>query len=71
MLTNKWLLVLMGAASALLGYFGTVDWNTMVPSEAGAIITALGVAKVVLAGLMPPNNQRVITMTGGRFFTHT
>ena len=57
MLTNKWIIVALGALVTLTGYFSTVDWNTLLPSQAGAI--------------MPPPGQNVIKSTGGSILTHT
>jgi hypothetical protein len=71
MLTNKWVLVALGALTTLVGYFGTVDWNTMLPSDAGGIVIVIGAVKFVLASLMPPVGQANITKTAGTFFTHT
>ena len=71
MLANKWINVALGAAVALLGYFGTIDWNTLEPSEAGAILSAIGVLKLIIGAIMPPNGQAVIVKTGGSILTHT
>ena len=71
MLTNKWIIVALGALVTLIGYFGTVDWSTLLPSEAGAIISALGLAKILIGLIMPPASQGVIKSTGGSILTHT
>ena len=71
MITNKWILLGLNVIVVVLGYLATVDWNTLLPSKAGAIISAIGVAKGVLALLMPPVGQSTITSTGGTIVTHT
>jgi len=71
MLTNKWVMLILGGLGAVVGFLITQDWKTIDPADAGYIVLALGVIHTVLAGLMPPNNQQVITKTSGTFFTHT
>ncbi len=71
MLINKWLLVALGALTAVVGYLGTVDWNTMAPTYAGGIVMALGLVKALVGSLMPPASQTTIVKTGGSVVTHT
>lgn len=71
MLTNKWIVVALGALITLIGYFSTVDWATLLPSDAGGIIAALGLAKVLIGAIMPSPGQGVIRSTGGSILTHT
>lgn len=52
-LTNKWTMFALSAATAAVGYLGTVDWNTLEPSYAGGIVSALGMAKMILSALRP------------------
>lgn len=57
MLTNKWVLFGLSSASAVIAYLGTVDWGTLLPSKAGAIIMAIGAVKAVLTALLPSSTQ--------------
>jgi hypothetical protein len=71
MITNKNVLMLLGLAVVIVGYFGTLDWNTLWPSGAGDVLIVIGLAKAVLAYLMPPTSQQNVAATGNFFFTHT
>jgi hypothetical protein len=68
---NKWALFALSFAVTMLGYLSTVDWTTLLPSKAGAIISAIGIAKMILDAIMPPTGQSTITSTGNSLFTHT
>lgn len=57
MLTNKWVLFGLSSASAILAYLSTVDWTTLLPTKAGAIIIAIGAIKAVLSALTPAEAQ--------------
>ena len=71
MLANKWILFALSLAVAIVSYLSTVDWHTLLPSEAGGIVAAIGLLKAVLSAVMPPTTQPTITATGSSLFTHT
>lgn len=71
MIINKWLLMLANLVIIVIGYLGTVDWQTMAPSKAGTIIMILGLVKATVAALMPPVSQSTIVATGKPIVTHT
>lgn len=70
MIANKWINVALGLAVALLGYFSTVDWATLLPTQAGTIVSAIGVLKIILGAIAPPNGQSMFVSTGGAILTH-
>lgn len=71
MIVNKWILLGLNIIVVVLGYLGTVDWTTYLPSKAGAIVSTIALVKGILALLMPPTSQSTITSTGGTLVTHT
>ena len=71
MIMNKWLNLALGVAVVLAGYLGTVDWQTLAPSQAGTIVMILGAVKAILGAIQPPASQTMITSTGNMVFPHT
>jgi hypothetical protein len=73
MLVNKWVLFALSLIAVVVAYLGTVDWQTLAPSQAGAILMAIAVVKAIVAAVMPPASQKTITAqpAAGGIVTHT